>query len=300
MAIAPVRIKSPINLHREMIAFAHRARLQADRKPRPAVLLLNPFGQEAVRTHRLLRVLADRLARAGHDVLRFDYHGTGDSPGEDLNANLVHFAQDALAAADALAAMTKASTFTWLGIRLGASVALQATQILDSVDLGNAEIRGPGHLVLWEPVLDGAAHLKALGADHRRALLSTYSLPAHAQALSDQHQASWPPTELMGFEVSAQLSQQISSLQGKQLAVGSARISLPVTPQHRCQASAMSHPADPAHESGWRQACLDAGARFEHFPASVEFDWTSEEALNTALVPAPAVAAILEAVTKHE
>jgi len=295
MAIAPLRIKSPINLNREMIAFAHRARSQADRKPRSGVLLLNPFGQEAVRTHRLLRVLADRLARAGHDVLRFDYHGTGDSPGEDLDANLANFAQDALAAADALAAMTKARTFTWLGIRLGASVALQASQ-----KLGNIGAQRPDHLVLWEPVLDGIAHLKALGADHRRALLSTYSLPAHAQSLSDQHQASWPPVELLGFEVSAQMAQQIDSLRGEQLAVGATRISLPVTPQTQCQASAVPHPADPAHERAWRDACLDAGTRFEHFPANVEFDWTSEEALNTALVPAPAVAAILEAVTNHE
>src|SRR4051812_43750768 len=37
-----------------------------------AVLLCNPFGQEAVRSHRVYRVLAERLARGGIAVLRFD------------------------------------------------------------------------------------------------------------------------------------------------------------------------------------------------------------------------------------
>ncbi|TFW03101.1 alpha/beta hydrolase, partial [Oxalobacteraceae bacterium OM1] len=41
-----------------------------------AVLICNPFGQEAIRSHRVLRVIADQLARRGHYVLRFDYFGT--------------------------------------------------------------------------------------------------------------------------------------------------------------------------------------------------------------------------------
>ena len=48
---------------------------------RTAVLLCNPFGEEASRAHRTYRVLATQLERAGFPVLRFDYSGTGDSLG---------------------------------------------------------------------------------------------------------------------------------------------------------------------------------------------------------------------------
>ena len=275
-----------------MIAFAHRARIQRDQASRPGVLMLNPLGQEAVRTHRLMRVLADRLARAGHDVLRFDYHGTGDSPGDDLIASLSHFVEDSIAAASTLAAMTRAKSFTWLGIRLGASVALKAAQQSKALS-----VHRPNHLVLWEPVLDGEAHLKALCADHHRALMSAYSLPAHAKSLAKSHKQVWPPTELIGFEVSAQMTQEISALTGNSLSVDTPQISLPVTPIESCQANASSHPAKPMHETAWRESCGHTGTQFHHYPANVDFDWTSEEALNTALVPAPAIAAIVDAIT---
>jgi len=42
-----------------------------------AVLLCNPFGEEASRSHRIYRVLATQLERAGFAALRFDYSGTG-------------------------------------------------------------------------------------------------------------------------------------------------------------------------------------------------------------------------------
>ncbi len=58
------------------------------------VVLCNPFGQEALRAHRLYRVLAERLARSGIDVMRFDYYGTGDSSGEDQEGELSGWTRD--------------------------------------------------------------------------------------------------------------------------------------------------------------------------------------------------------------
>ena len=52
---------------------------------RTGVVLCNPMGQEAVRVHRMYRVLADRLNRAGLHVLRFDWFGSGDSAGDAVS-----------------------------------------------------------------------------------------------------------------------------------------------------------------------------------------------------------------------
>ena len=49
---------------------------------RTGAVLCPPIGQEGICAHRSLRVLSDRLAESGVDVLRFDYFGTGDSGGD--------------------------------------------------------------------------------------------------------------------------------------------------------------------------------------------------------------------------
>src|SRR5262245_54436859 len=46
------------------------------------VVLCPPLGSEFLFAHPTYRLLARRLAAAGHHVLRLDYHGTGDSAGE--------------------------------------------------------------------------------------------------------------------------------------------------------------------------------------------------------------------------
>ena len=46
-----------------------------------AVLICPPIGQEYIRTHWCLRLIANQVARAGAHVLRLDYHGMGDSSG---------------------------------------------------------------------------------------------------------------------------------------------------------------------------------------------------------------------------
>ncbi len=48
----------------------------------PPVLICNGLGQDAMRSHLLLRNLARRLSAVGGPVLQFDYRGTGDSWGD--------------------------------------------------------------------------------------------------------------------------------------------------------------------------------------------------------------------------
>ncbi len=112
------------------------------------VVLVPPFGQEALRSHRTLRILAESWARAGWNALRFDPYGTGDSAGDDLDVTLAGMASDARLAAAELAAATQARQLAVFGMRLGGLVALSAADAFKAV-------------VLWEPLVDD--DVRALG-----------------------------------------------------------------------------------------------------------------------------------------
>lgn len=129
----------------------------AGKPPRRGVVLCNAFGREAIRAHRVLRVLADRLSRAGCDVLRFDYYGTGDSAGDDNAVDLDGFGADLLSAHQELIRRTGVSQVGWLGMRLGALVA-QRTAFAQTAPLAD--------LTLWDPIFDGRDYLDLLRRRH--------------------------------------------------------------------------------------------------------------------------------------
>src|SRR4051812_23332430 len=54
-----------------------------------AIVIVPPFGYEAVSAHRSLRALAIRAAEAGLDAWRIDLDGTGDSAGDDRDPDRV-------------------------------------------------------------------------------------------------------------------------------------------------------------------------------------------------------------------
>lgn len=124
-----------------------------ERRKRRGVVICNPWGGEALRAHRSLRFLAERLGQAGLDVLRFDYSGTGDSFGEGTSATLAAWVEDAELAMDELMAMAGVRRTSMVGLRLGTYVAAAAAaRRPDAVD----------RVVLWEPVLHGSQHFAEL------------------------------------------------------------------------------------------------------------------------------------------
>lgn len=58
------------------------------REPGVAILLLSPGVKMRVAPHRMYNKMADRFVAMGYPVLRFDFHGLGDSDGETTEANL--------------------------------------------------------------------------------------------------------------------------------------------------------------------------------------------------------------------
>jgi pimeloyl-ACP methyl ester carboxylesterase len=124
------------------------------------VVLCRPFGYEAMCTYRTYTVLAETLASDGFDVVRFDYHGTGDSAGSDTDPDRVPAWLDSTAAAiDELKSRAGISRIALFGVRLGGTLAAHAA----------ARIGGVESLVLWAPCTGRAyvRELRAAGAPGR-------------------------------------------------------------------------------------------------------------------------------------
>lgn len=137
-----------------------------------AAVICNPWGEEYTYAHRSLRHLATRLTRSGVHVLRFDYHGTGDSGGDESDVTLAGLESDIGQAVEAAQDVTGARQITLIGLRLGANLAVR----------GATRVRGDVNaLVVWDPLLASFGDTDALPEDLRAAGLLSHS-PADVPA----------------------------------------------------------------------------------------------------------------------
>ncbi|WP_322015101.1 serine aminopeptidase domain-containing protein [Paraburkholderia sp. J12] len=132
-------------------------------RSRTGVVLCNPFGYDALCTHRSWRKLATRLAAAGMPTLRFDYPGTGDATGfEEDPARMEAWLAAIGAAVRRLREWTGVERVALVGLRFGATLAALAAQRLGDIE----------SLVLLAPPVTGRRYVRELRA-HRQAWLST-------------------------------------------------------------------------------------------------------------------------------
>ena len=234
---------------------------------RTAILLCAPFGQEAIRLHRFLRVLSEQLSRAGLATLRFDYFGTGDSDGDDFDGSLRRWCGD-IARADAeLRRLSGCHRVVWAGARLGATLAMLSAR---------QAAHPPERVVAWEPVVDGAAYLRALAQDHADALRSAFRAPVRPAG-------ERPAGEALGFGMSPMLIEEIAAIDGDGVAAWRGPL---------CAIS--RDEAGPLRE--WIRREQARERVFDWRPLAEAFDWTAEEAMNTALVPQHALLCLLQAI----
>lgn len=165
------------------------------------MLLCNPFGEEAARAHRIYRVLAQQLERLGYAVLRFDYGGTGDSLGDSTDARVDDWLRDVAVAAEELLAASGAKKLVAVGLRLGGTLAALATS------RGELRLR---HLVLWDPVVDGAAYLRELASMHRSYMRQEMGAMEWQDRL--QVSADGVPTEALGSPISSSLAAELGAI----------------------------------------------------------------------------------------
>jgi len=240
-----------------------------------AVLLCNPFGQEAVRGHRIFRVLATRLVRERIPVLRFDYHGTGDSPGSDEDGDLAGWTGDVRVALQELVARSGVSRVVCVGVRLGAALALR----------GAGGLPETMRLVLWDPVVDGASYLEQLRHKHVEALESTFSVADPAWRASLANDPAAFTSEAIGFALSERLRGQMRELSPQLLrAPDGADIHV------------LAHPSD-ARVGEWIASPSLRAARSSHWPIDEPFDWTASQRPGSPIVPAPALSRLMATIS---
>ena len=127
------------------------------------VVICKPFGNEALCSHRTVRVLAETVADLGIPALRFDYAGTGDSAELDPSSDQIHaWVSDIVAASSELQRLTGVQRVCLVGFRLGAALAALAALQCDHI----------GGLVLCAPVVSGRRYLRELRTTRLASLIA--------------------------------------------------------------------------------------------------------------------------------
>lgn len=150
---------------------------------RHAVLMCQPLGHEYTRAYRNLQQLAAMLCQRGFDVIRFDYHGTGNSTGVCADVRAESMQSDTRRAADHLLRTLQPSSWSLVGVRLGATIA--ATTGFENP---------PERVVLWDPIFEGKHFVNLLEKFHHNTL-SNQTRFAQANVPSEAGQLfghAWP------------------------------------------------------------------------------------------------------------
>jgi pimeloyl-ACP methyl ester carboxylesterase len=151
------------------------------------VVLCRPVGYEGTCAYETYTQLAERLADDGFAVIRFDYHGTGDSIGSDADPDRVAAWQACISAGlDEVQRLAGTPRLALFGVRIGATLATKVASERGGVD----------SIVLWAPCASGKAFTRELRA-------------AGGRGPSDGD------LETMGTLYTAQTLQDLQALDGK-------------------------------------------------------------------------------------
>ena len=139
-----------LNLHGEQLFAAHHRPLRPASR---AIVMCHPLGEEKLWSHRVFVSFARDMAAAGFEVLRFDVRGEGDSSRAFEQSDLETRIEDTCLAVDAVREVNDSVTdVTLMGLRFGAIVAAITASRRNDIS----------RLVLWDPILDGAAYMQAV------------------------------------------------------------------------------------------------------------------------------------------
>lgn len=183
-----------------LFGWLHRPGVTA--KTGTGLVICQPFGYEALCSHRGARALAEAAAAAGIPALRFDYLGTGDSADIAPNGDQIDvWTRDVLTAVAELKKRSGVTRVCLLGFRLGGLLAVLAANRCQ-------DVRG---LILIAPVINGRRYLRELRTTRLASLLSTSEPPPPATP-PDEAAPRSRPLEVSGFSLSAATLSTLSQI----------------------------------------------------------------------------------------
>lgn len=235
------------------------------------VVLCNPFGDEAIKAHRAFLQLANRLASERFHVLRFDYFATGDSAGESEQGTIEQWLADIGTAADEIKDASGVAKVSFVGLRFGATLALQAATRRRDLD----------RVTLWDPVVRGAGYVSDLQRVHEVYLRSEFGdVELGADRLT-------PGDEVMGFPLPPAVRDAMQAIDLCALEPGQVKRVALVTSTRADEYAALEQ----------HLAARGVGLHREHIPVGI--NWNSDAAMNTSLVPTEAIEAIVASLIRE-
>ena len=138
-----------------------------------AFVMIHPFGEEKLWSHRVFVSTARELAQRGYAVLRFDQTGAGDSSGDTVDTSLdIHLEDLAAAVRELQSRCPRVERIGLMGLRLGAAYAA----LMCERAAGDASFAAVANapLVLWEPVTDGEAYFLELLRSNMATQMAVY------------------------------------------------------------------------------------------------------------------------------
>lgn len=176
-----------------LFGWLHRSQVAA--KSDTGIVICQPFGYEAICSHRAARNLAEAAAAMGVPALRFDYRGTGDSAEIEPEADQIDvWSQDVLSAIAEMQRHSGVARICLLGFRMGGLLAAIAANRCKAVQ----------GLILVAPVISGRRYLRELRTMRLASLLRFVSDDSAGTAAPDEvKNGPLRPLEVSGFSLSA-------------------------------------------------------------------------------------------------
>jgi len=171
-------------------------------KAKKGVLLCQPIAEEKIRVKRVFINFARFLCKKGYGVFLFDYFGEGESAGNFEDASLDTRTLDTVCALNYCYGYGQFNFFGIVGLRLGGSIALIASEEAKSLDF----------VVLWQPVINGYEYFQEWLKTSLAAQLVVYKeIKFNRKQLEEQLQCG-NVIELEGYSITDLLFQNLRKL----------------------------------------------------------------------------------------